>query len=829
MFLCTLCAFSSNNRKLYTKHVIKFHDSPVFVCSIESCKRSYSLLRSFLNHSTKCSKTNHVRRKTIAHSPPAPDYSQQQTIAHSPPAPEYSQQQTIAHSTSSAANNVSEIFKNDFKRMALNLYADESIPRSKTTEILKLFEDSRQSLFEELRKQHNQRPDHHDNLLKILSETKFSESEYKFMSKLKTEERLVPLVNYVLSAEDVETRNTELVKIKQTSRFLKMVDLKSLFEYLFKTTNFLKEIIDYIDSLKNEKTLISNIIQTPIWKKKISRIENDGTLLLLPLIIYFDDFEPLNALGSHSGAYKVGAVYCKIACLPSQVQSKLNFIFLGSLFFSDDRKEFGNKKIFLPFIEMLNEIQTIGIPVNCQPYKIVKLIPVLITGDNLGLNSSLGFVESFNSSFYCRFCKSHKKDMRAMTTENTSTLRTEENYSKDCVSNNYKLTGIKENSVWNQLKNFHVTDNLCVDIMHDILEGVCQYDLTNIIHKLIYQYEVFDLETLNFKIKHHNFGPNLANTNIVEISKEMLEKNKIKTSASEMLNLFTHFSLIVGDFFDSYDVPEWSIYIKLREIMSIIFEKTIHIQKFQLLKVLISEHHELYIDLIGPLKPKHHFMVHYPRILQNVGPLAHISSIRFESFHKKFKHVAKNSQCRINLLHTFAVKFQIQISQLLANFESFDEIYKFSAMTNINPNKISLTLQINQLMACFRNNNKNYLVEIDPKSIYRILNCELSTQYKINSVNWVSRNSIMFKLENVIQTGTDDDDLPIFSIIKGIYAVDNEVFLCCKQLYTLGFDEHFYCYVVQTENFHVIHKLSEIFSYHQSYIFYGTKNMVLWQ
>lgn len=92
------------------------------------------------------------------------------------------------------------------------------------------------------------------------------------------------------------------------------------------------------------------------------------------------------------------------------------------------------------------------------------------------------------------------------------------------------------------------------------------------------------------------------------------------------------------------------------------------------------------------------------------------------------------------------------------------------------------------------------------------------------------RNSIKFKLENVIQTGIEDDDLPIFSIIKGIYVVDNEVFLCCKQLYTLGFDEHFHSYVVQTENFHVLHKLTQICSYQQSYIFYGSKrNMVLWQ
>lgn len=105
-----------------------------------------------------------------------------------------------------------------------------------------------------------------------------------------------------------------------------MVDVRSLFENLFKTPNFLSKILIYVEDLMKEKTLISNIIQTPFWKKKINKIENTGTILLLPLIIYFDDFEPLNALGSHSGAYKVGGVY-SIACLPSHVQSKLDYIF----------------------------------------------------------------------------------------------------------------------------------------------------------------------------------------------------------------------------------------------------------------------------------------------------------------------------------------------------------------------------------------------------------------------------------------------------------------------------------------------------------------------
>jgi len=35
---------------------------------------------------------------------------------------------------------------------------------------------------------------------------------------------------------------------------------------------------------------------------------------VLPLFMYFDDFESGNVLGSHSGIHKVGAVYVSIPC-----------------------------------------------------------------------------------------------------------------------------------------------------------------------------------------------------------------------------------------------------------------------------------------------------------------------------------------------------------------------------------------------------------------------------------------------------------------------------------------------------------------------------------
>ena len=92
-----------------------------------------------------------------------------------------------------------------------------------------------------------------------------------------------------------------------------------------------------------------------------------------------NDFEPLNVLGSgsHSGAYKLSGNYVYMPCLPEDVQSRLEYIFMAMLFFSTDRSSYGNTRTFAPFIDVLNKLQSEGIRVTHSKYKVIKLIPIV--------------------------------------------------------------------------------------------------------------------------------------------------------------------------------------------------------------------------------------------------------------------------------------------------------------------------------------------------------------------------------------------------------------------------------------------------------------------
>jgi len=73
----------------------------------------------------------------------------------------------------------------------------------------------------------------------------------------------------------------------------------------------------------------------------------------------------------------------------------------------------------------------------------------LIVGDNLGLNSILGFSKSFSATFSCRFCHSNKNSTNILATEIVDSLLNKHNYEEDVIQNDYEQTGIHDNSVFN--------------------------------------------------------------------------------------------------------------------------------------------------------------------------------------------------------------------------------------------------------------------------------------------------------------------------------------------------------------------------------------------
>jgi len=568
---------------------------------------------------------------------------------------------------------------------------------------------------------------------------------------------------------------------------MSFIPLRSVLKILFQDCNLFHVILEFMNHLGSSSgcNTISNFVQSQLWQSKLKK--NPGKILI-PLFLYFDDFEINNALGSHAGNTKLGAVYVSLPCLPPELASSLENIFLIQLFKSNDRQEFGNQVIFAELISELNFIENVGIDIlyNGEMYRVFFSLG-LILGDNLGLHSILGFTESFIARFPCRFCKSPKLNCHSQVTQVDEMLRNKTNYDEDISINNITLTGLKEVCVFNQINSFHVTQNFAVDIMHDILEGVCKYDIGMILKKMIYDFNYFTIDTLNNRIESFNYGSIDIRNRPPLLSTALLKNGLIKMSASEMLCFTKYFALIIGDLIPP-NSEIWCLYISLRQIIGILLEKSIKYDDIALCKTLITEHHELYMNLFNTnLKPKFHHMVHYPMIMKKCGPLSLIWSMRFESKHKELKETAKSITSRKNACYTLALKHQLNVAYRILSTKN---------KLNVNSTKLGRHISIHESKLTeynnseFLNNSFNFLTD------------------NISFVSWINFKGTLYNYNNMsvlLQLNEDPNILPIFGLIISLFTaqdVDDTPFIVCKVFICNYFNEHLQSYnVTLTNNF----------------------------
>lgn len=90
-----------------------------------------------------------------------------------------------------------------------------------------------------------------------------------------------------------------------------------------------------------------------------------------------------------------------------------------------------------------------------------------------------------------------------------------------------------------------------------------------------------------------------------------------------------------------------------------------------LLTTLIKDH-TLYMELFSqPLKPKHHYVVHYPKIIKTIASISHLNTLRYERKHREAETSANVVASRVTL--TTAIKHQLKLCERLFYNSGFAE------------------------------------------------------------------------------------------------------------------------------------------------------------
>ena len=232
-----------------------------------------------------------------------------------------------------------------------------------------------------------------------------------------------------------------------------------------------------------------------------------------------------------------------------------------------------------------------------------------------------------------------------------------------------------------ELCNISTVENYSVDIMHDVLEGVGQYEL-----KLVLEYVQVNFITareMARRIESFNYGYS-ERRNRPPAVKLFDVSNDLGLNAIQSWCLLRNMPLIFGDLVQRDDEC-WHLLMLLLQIMDIAFSPVVTYGMTIFLKHIIVEHHRLFKHVFPSknLLPKHHFMTHYPRCIREIGPILHTWCMRYEAKHNFFKTQLKSFK---NITKTLAKKHQ---RYMALNLESINQ-----CRLTIGPGKM---LQLNKL------------------------------------------------------------------------------------------------------------------------------------
>jgi len=120
------------------------------------------------------------------------------------------------------------------------------------------------------------------------------------------------------------------------------------------------------------------------------------------------------------------------------------------------------------------------------------------------------------------------------------------------------------------------------------------------------------------------------------------------------------------------------------------------------------------------------------------------------------------------------------------------------------------------------------LTQISSKEIISNYRCDLALPEVFFRTSIVERDSIVYKVGYVVQTGKAIDDTPEFALITDIFVHEEKIFLGCQTLSVLGFSTHFHAFRVEKENLNFV-KSTNILDTRASYLFEGVRdNYVMW-
>ncbi|KAL2093349.1 hypothetical protein ACEWY4_010661 [Coilia grayii] len=434
-------------------------------------------------------------------------------------------------------------------------------------------------------------------------------------------------------------------------------------------------ILPMLSRLLDNKDIQDNVFHRRTYSEAYYRSFHDGSHFRdnhflsgddtkLSLILFVDDFEVCNPLGTSRRKHKITAVYWVLGDIPATLRSTLSSIFLAVLCRADDVKRYGYSKVLEPLLRDLKVLEDEGISVACLD-KNLKGTAFCVVADNLGAHSIGGFVESFSASHYCRFCTAERSEVQSHAVNaGIFPLRTKHDHSlhvEKALNNSTHghCFGVKSQcAISDRLSFFHAISGYPPDVMHDLLEGIVPLELGLCLNSLIKK-KFFTLEELNHSIRQFPYKWSDKTNCPQAVPLDLASRRSIGGNAHENWCLLRLLPFMVGR-----KVPEddlvWQVIMTLKEVVELVMAPVHTDYTIGCLESKIGEHRHRFLEVFPEEKiiPKHHFLEHYPWLITAFGPVVALWTMRFEGKHSFFKKIVRQTGSFRNILKTMAEKHQ---------------------------------------------------------------------------------------------------------------------------------------------------------------------------
>lgn len=801
------CRWKTICPSLLGSHLRRIHEPiDVFTCSMPNCGRRFSLRPSFISHIRK-----HIRNQDIADNSNDEKYSSDESVGNTVPSVPKCREENLTYSTEAPRLDTPNLddthvfaekgfesqqlvsiekIQDEINRLSIGVnlkwLSKDTVPRNLVFEFQ---DDVRSNVVSPIADVVNVMTNAGlisaagSSMLKsVVSMFNSQQTEYKLVRELKQLGLYREPVYFSISNElkpAVKQQNLEMIEddVKGVLMPIKF-QLKKYLE-----SEGLMDIL--IDSLKpSQDGVIRSLVDGTIWQNKICGSDEKS---VVPINIFFDDFTTSDTVSPHASSTKICGVYYYIPCLPPYILSRLNNILTAGYFLAGDRKQFGNERTLYTLVEVLSELENIGLNIMYKgDEKTVYFKIGFVTGDNLGLSEILNLVESPSANYYCRVCTRTRKEREIDCKQYDTSLRSEELYNEHIQLNDVSRTGIKHVCILNQIPSFHVSSNVYFDVMHDVPEGICLYGLSHCLNYFVYKRKYFTLDDLNCRKNLFVYG-NLNSSNIPDDIKDTnLSKQKIRMTANEIITLTRFLPLIIGKLVPNND-PVWIYLCSLLKIFDLVMLQDIPVELISMLKNIIEFHHTQYVALFeDSLKPKHHNLVHYATAILSSGSLRRQWGMRCEAKHKQAKQYTRANYNKRNICSSLITKASFKFA-----YDLFNNTF-VTPLCEIKEEHITKSMLLDKYNELMQTHDGN----IDLTGV------RLLTQFTKQGSVYQQGTIFCIKhklLRNIYQ-------------IESIFTTENEeLILVCVAYNSVQFDEHIQSYELKRDGqMRVIHNILKL-------------------